>query len=305
MSTLHTIAGQVDLPRGYVLTHEHIFCDFTPITGDLDHLLNDKHLAIRELGYFEQAGGVAIVEITPSDLGRDPELLFEVAMNTSLHVVMSTGWYRKAFYPEFIDRASTHELAGIMIQELTRGIELESGNQAFAGVIGEIGVDRDVISAQEERVLRASAIASRETGAPISTHSSMYPVGVKQLAILQEYGISESKVIIGHADTYLDNDYHTKIVDAGCYIQFDTIGRTHMNSDDDRVSAIVRLVERGYQDQILMSTDRCFRSDLKTFGGVGYDYLFTTFREKLLQAGIKPEIFDLITQDNSMKAISW
>lgn len=305
MMTLHAVLGEVTPPRGYVLPHEHIFCDFTPFTGDLDHLLNDKHVALRELEFFEQAGGVAIVEITPSDLGRNPKLLVDIALQTSLNLVMATGWYRKAFYPEFIDSVSAKDLAHIMIQELTEGIELESGKRAFAGIIGEIGVDRDIVSAQEERVLRAAAMASLETGAPISTHSSMYPVGVKQLAILQEYALSEKKVIIGHADTYLDDEYHSKIVDAGCYIQFDTIGRHHMNSDDDRVASIIRLVEHGYQDQILLSTDRCFRSDLKTFGGLGYDYLFTTFREKLLQAGIKSETFDLITQENALRALTW
>lgn len=133
----------------------------------------------------------------------------------------------------------------------------------------------------------------------------MYPVGLKQLAILKEYDIDSTKVIIGHADTYLDADYHAAIVDAGCYIQFDTIGRHHMNADEDRISAILNLVNQGYEDQILLSTDRCFRSDLKTFGGLGYDYLFTTFKELLLKAGLAEITFENITRVNPVRALSW
>ena len=42
----------------------------------------------------------------------------------------------------------------------------------------------DYATAQEERVLRAAARAQRRTGAPLSTHSSMYPVGLVQLEFL-------------------------------------------------------------------------------------------------------------------------
>jgi phosphotriesterase-related protein len=303
--TIHTLFSEVENVSGHILPHEHIFCDFTPITGDLDHLLNDKVVALRELSYFEQVGGSVIVDITPPDLGRQPKLLAEIAHKTNLKIVMSTGWYRKAFYPKEIDTLSSSRLAQIVISELTHGIELENGEIVKAGIIGEIGVDRDIVSAQEERVLRAAAIASCETGAPISTHSSMYPVGIKQLEILKEYPIAPNKIVVGHADTYLDEGYHKELLDAGCYIQFDTIGRNHMNSDADRVSSILNLVELGYQDQILLSTDRCFRSDLKTFGGLGYDYLFVTFKELLMNAGLPEEIFTIFTNKNAIAALSW
>jgi len=302
---LHCIFSNPSNISGYILPHEHIFCDFTAVTQDLNHVLNDKTLALRELKYFEQVGGATIVDITPLDLGRQPELLAEIAEKTSLNIIMSTGWYRKAFYPAMIDSSNTKSLAKIMVSELTNGIELQDGRKIKAGLIGEIGVDRDVVSAQEERVLRAAAMAAVETGAPISTHSSMYPVGIRQLEILQEYPISTSKIIIGHADTFLDESYHMTIVDSGCYIQFDTIGRQHINSDHDRVNAIMRLVERGYQDQILFSSDRCFRSDLKNFGGVGYDYVFTAFKSLLENFGLSRQTFNKITQNNPRTALSW
>jgi len=303
--SIHAVDGEVRDVKGHVLPHEHIFCDFTPVTGDSDHLLNDKTLAIREIQYFEQAGGSVIVDVTPIDLGRMPDHLLSISRELSVRIVMGTGWYREAFYPPHINTSTTKDLAENMIKELTAGVELESGEHVFAGVIGEIGVDTNFVSALEERVLRASAIASVETGAPVTTHASMWPIGSKQIDLLIEGGVSAEKIIIGHADTYLDIDYHRAILDAGCYLQFDTIGRNHMNADEDRVSALVGLIDLGYTDRILLSTDRCFRSDIKTFGGKGYDYLVTEFRSTLSRNGISDESFRTLTQTNPLSALSW
>jgi len=305
LMAIHAVTGAIEHVDGAILPHEHLFCDFTSLTGDLDHLLNDTNVAIRELRFFEQVGGAVIVDVTPADLGRLPSSLLAVARATSVSIVMGTGWYRRAFYPDFIDTKTSRELADDMIGELLDGVRTDSGELVYAGVIGEIGVDRDQVSALEERVLRASAMASSATGAPITTHASMYPVGLKQLKIFAEYDLDPESIIIGHADTFLDRDYHQRIVDAGCFIQFDTIGRHHMNSDADRIDNILHLIDSGYERQILLSTDRCFRSDLKTFGGLGYDYLFTDFRQSLMERGVSSATFDLMTRINPMRALSW
>lgn len=151
---LHTVFDDISNCTGYILSHEHIFCDFTPLTGDLDHLLNDKHLALRELTAFEKIGGAVIVDITPPDLGRNPHLLADLAEQTPLKIIMATGWYRKAFYPSEIDGLTSVTLSKIMMKELQEGILLHDGRRVKAGIIGEIGVDRDSVSALEERVLR-------------------------------------------------------------------------------------------------------------------------------------------------------
>jgi predicted metal-dependent phosphotriesterase family hydrolase len=76
---------------GRTLAHEHVFCDFYRVTGNLDHLLNDEDLAVSELTPLVRAGGTGLVEVTTPDLGRDPEGLRRVSERTGLHVVMGTG----------------------------------------------------------------------------------------------------------------------------------------------------------------------------------------------------------------------
>ena len=241
---------------------EHVLCDFYRITGHLDQLLNDEGLTVEELARLTAAGGRALVDWNP-DLGRNGPGLRRIAQRTGLHIVMDTGWYRQLFYPPEIDRATVEMLAERIVADLQGG----SDGAVPGGIIGEIGSDRDHLTAQEERVFREAARAHRATGAPITTHASMHPAGVRQLALLREEGVPPERIIIGHCDTYLDPAYHRSLLKAGVYVEFDTIGRQHINPDQRRADALVSLIREGWVARLLPSSDRCYRSDLHTFGG--------------------------------------
>jgi len=300
---IHTVRGPVDpAALGRTLAHEHVFCDLYRVSGNVNHLLNDEDLAVVELGALVRAGGTALVEVTTPDLGRDVAKLRGVAERTGLHIVMGTGWYRQPFYPETIDRTSTEALARQIIGELMEGVE---GTGIRAGIIGEIGAHGSFLTAQEERVLRAAARAQRATGAPLTTHAVMYPVGTAQLPILREEGVDPSRVIIGHCDTYLDRDYHLTILQVGAYAQFDTVGRVHINPDERRADALVGLLRAGWGERLLLSSDRCHRTDLHAFGGVGYDVVLTRFFDMLRERGVSQEELDLMTIENPRRVLAW
>jgi phosphotriesterase-related protein len=300
---IHTVRGPIEpAALGRTLAHEHVFCDLYRVTGNVNHLLNDEELAVVELGALTRAGGTGLVEVTTPDLGRDVARLRRVAERTGLHIVMGTGWYRQPFYPEAIDRTSTEALARQIVAELTEGAE---GTGIRAGIIGEIGAHGSFLTAQEERVLRAAARAQRATGAPLTTHAVMYPVGTAQLPILREEGVDPSRVIIGHCDTYLDRDYHLSVLQAGVYAQFDTVGRVHINPDERRADALVGLLRAGWGERLLLSCDRCHRTDLHAFGGAGYDVVFTRFFNMLRERGVSQEELDLMTIENPRRVLAW
>jgi phosphotriesterase-related protein len=303
MAAIHTVNGPIAPGQlGRTLMHEHILCDFYRVTGDPNQLLNDESLAIEELACLKEAGGSALVECTTPDMGRRPGSLRRISGATGLHIIMGTGWYRQPYYPAEIDRLSTNALADRMICELTEGVE---GTNIRAGIIGEIGVNLDYATAQEERVLRAAARAQRATGAPLTTHASMHPVGLVQLGILAEEQVDFSRVIIGHCDTYLDLDYHLAVLKSGAYVQFDTIGRVHMQPDAWRAQALVKLLRRGWGERLLLSSDRCHRSDLHAFGGAGYDVVFTHFFARLRELGVSQHEIDLMTSENPRRVLAW
>lgn len=300
MAEVMTVLGPVEADHlGRCLPHEHLVCDFSPVTGDLDHVLGEVELAVDELVPFTAAGGRALVEVTPPDLGRRPAALADISRRSGVHVVMGTGWYRRAFYPTHLDRTPTAELAEQMVAELTDGVD-----GVRAGVIGEIGCDGGIITAVEERVLRAAGRAARATGAALTTHASMHPVGLAQLDVLAEEGVDPARVVVGHADSFLDADYHGEVLRRGAWLQFDTAGRPNMNPDSRRVRSLVGLVRAGWADRLLVSSDRCLRSDLTAFGGAGYAHVLTRFRDDLLAAGLTTQEFDLITVTNPARVLA-
>jgi phosphotriesterase-related protein len=300
--TIHTVLGPIPPEAlGPTLMHEHVLCDFYRITGHLDQLLNDEDLAVEELARLTAVGGRALVECTTPDLGRNALGLRRIAQRTGLHIVMGTGWYRQLFYPPEIDQSTVEMLAERMVADLRGG----SDGAVPAGIIGEIGADRDYLTAQEERVLRAAARAHRATGAPITTHASMYPVGMRQLALLREEGVDPDRIIIGHCDTYLDPAYHRSLLEAGAYVQFDTIGRQHINPDQRRADALVSLIREGWVERLLLSSDRCYRSDLHAFGGPGYDVVFEQFFALLRERGVGGDELAVMTVVNPCRILAW
>jgi phosphotriesterase-related protein len=288
---VHTVRGPVEpADLGRVLMHEHLVCDVYRVTGVLDHVLNDVALAIEELAPARAAGVTALVECTTVDMGRDVAALERISAASGVHVVAGTGWYRQPFYPPEIDRLRVEDLADIMVGELVDGI----AGGGRAGVIGEIGAHLDYLTAQEERVLRAAARAHRVTGAPITTHASMYPVGVEQVRILEQEGVDPAKVVVGHCDTYLDRAYHERLLAWGAYVQFDTIARHHMNPDARRAEALVRAA-RGRVGEAAAAVERSLppvrsrRVRWTRLRGHGDDVLRPPPRPGCASAGPRPD----------------
>jgi phosphotriesterase-related protein len=306
MTVIHTVLGERPVDgTGRVLPHEHLVLDYTRVIADTNLVLNDVALAVDELVPFTAAGGSILVDLTPRDLGRGPTALREISLSSGVDVVMGTGWYHRRFYPADIDCTPTAALADGMIAELLDGVAVEGAPAVPAGIIGEIGADTGYLTAAEERVLRAAGRASAATGAAVSTHSPMTPVGLAQLDILLESGASPDRIVIGHADTYLEPDYHRELLRRGVYVQFDTIARTHLNPDDRRASALVGLIRDGWLERLLISSDRCFRSDLLAFGGAGYAVTFTAFADRLRGLGVSDEEIDVLTITNPRRMLAW
>ncbi len=307
-----TVLGPISPDElGVTAAHEHLILDSYYVSGDAflawtgcmaDGLLIDEALIIDELAYFQKAGGRSVVEVTTPDLRRNPQGLKRIAEATGLNVIMGCGWYRGPFLPERIERANANELAAEIVRDLTEGAD-DTGIRA--GIIGEIGADKDYISPAEERVFRAAARAHNQTGAAITTHAFLYPVGLDQLDILQEEGADLRRVIVGHCDTYLSLDYHEAIVKRGAYVQYDDIGKRYHCPDERRIAALIELLRRGYESQILLSSDVCLRSHLHLNGGIGYDHVLAKFLPALREAGVSEEQIEMMTVENPKRVLAF
>lgn len=286
---------------GFTQPHEHVLLDLSRAHArwDYEGLLADVDVAIEEIRAYRASGGVSLVEVTTPDLGRDPAGLARVSAETGVRIVMGTGWYREPYYPELIDRASTQQLAEVMLAEVEDGA---SGTGVRPGVIGEIGSDRRWISAQEERVFRAAARAQMLTNLGLMTHT---PPGSAhdQLAILREEGVDLRRVAVGHADALMNIDYHRSIADTGAFLSFDLVGQA-LYPDAWRCDVLITLLHEGLTESVLLSTDLCHRSRLKRWGGAGYPYLRESFLPLLRQAGMPDEEITQMTVVNPRRFLA-
>lgn len=300
VSIVMTVLGPVDSQAlGVMLTHEHVFCDLLQ-EYRADGLLNDLELAVAELQLFREAGGAGIVECTTMG-GRNPAGLRTVSERTGLHIVMGCGYYRQAYMDRlWFDERSTDELAALLVKECVSGVG-ESGIRA--GIIGEIGCDRYITSA-EERAFRAAARAHHQTGLSITTHAARWPVGLIQLDLLAEEGVSATRIIVGHCDTIPEPAYHEALARRGAFVQFDTIRGTHEYDTARRVEYVTNLVSAGLQSHILLSHDICLRSMFRAMGGCGYGYISGSFLPRLRQAAIKEDVLKGIMVDNPRRALT-
>ncbi len=313
---VQTVLGRIDPAElGFTLPHEHTQCRLWAIPQRFDYweLTADEDLVAAELARFREAGGTALVDVTLPGIGRDPAWLRTIAGRTGLHIVMGTGWYREPYYPPdaLIDRRSVAELADVMIREFEEGVpgsEDAGGTRVGPGIIGEIGVHKPWVSAQEERVLRASARAAQATGMAVTTHAVMSPVGLRQLEILEEGGADPTRVVIGHADSHPVLAHWLAIVERGASIECDFLGMSftpmERRGEPRVIELILRMLERGRADRILLSQDVCDNSQLVFYGGNGYAYLQGVFLPRLRERGVSDAEIRQITVENPRRVLT-
>jgi phosphotriesterase-related protein len=307
---VQTVLGSIDpADLGWVLPHEHTAIALWHIPNRWDYweLRRDEPVIVEELTAFRAAGGGTIVDLTLDGVGRDPTWLAGLARATGLHVVMGSGWYRGAHYPAeaLIDRRSVDELADVIVRDATVGVG-ETGIRA--GIIGEIGVDKPWLSAQEERVHRAAARAAGRTGLAITTHAVQSTVGLDQLDVFEAEGADLSRIVIGHADSNPSLDYHLAIVGRGATVEFDFLGMSftplEQHGEPRVIGNLRELLARGHVERILLSQDVCHDSQLRRYGGNGYTYLADTFLPRLRAAGVSEDEIRTITIDNPRRLLT-
>ncbi|POP43208.1 phosphotriesterase-related protein [Superficieibacter electus] len=281
-------------PSGYTFAHEHLHIDLSAFKNTIDCRLDQYDLICAEMKTLYALGVRNIIEMTNRYMGRNPQFMLDIMRDTGINVMACTGYYQHDFYPPHVATTSTQALAQEMIDDIETGID---GTELKAGIIAEIGSSVNTITPDEAKMFAAAAIAHRETGRPISTHTSFSTMGLEQLALLKNHGVDLSRVVIGHCDLKDNLDAIFRMIDQGAYVQFDTIGKNNYYPDEKRVAMLSEIASRGLLDHVMLSMDITRRSHLKANGGPGFDYLLTTFVPLLLEAGLTQADVDLMLRD--------
>jgi len=277
-------------------------------------ILSDIGLAIEEVLDFKKYGGDTLVDLTNEKMGRDPVALKKISRITGLNIITCTGIFVEDIHPEYVESYSIEDIAGIMVKEIMEGIG-DTGIRA--GIIGEIGVSRGILK-NEIKVLKASAIAQKETGVGLSIH--IWPFGfdgIKVLDILEKAGVDLRKVIICHVDGHQNLDYQKELLNRGSFIEFDHFGKEFREvtkneifiipNDLERIQMIYELIscDDSYIDRILISTDRSLKTELLKYGGFGYGHILKTIQSYMKKTGFIGKHIDKMLKENPKNILTF
>ena len=283
------------LKDGYTLMHEHIFIDLSGIKKLDDCRLDCKNETIEEFKKLYENGVRNITEVTNIGMGRDVNYIKEVSEKSGINVICATGFYKEPFYPEFVYEKNEKELSEIMKNDILKGID---GTDIKAGIIGEIGSSKDIITETELKVFKSAIIAHLETGVPITTHTSLGTMGHEQVRLFKEYKVNTDKIVIGHVDLSGNVEYILEMLYNGVYVEFDTIGKNNYLADDIRIEMLKEIEKRELIDRVFLSMDITRKSNMEYKGGIGYNYIFNVFIPKLKEAGIKENSIEKMLKIN-------
>ncbi len=330
-----TVAGAIPASAlGITLMHEHILNDcrcwwHAPKTPERQYLsdsfvcieilselrqdpfvnkhnitLDDEPLAITELKDFAAHGGHTVVEPTCQGIGRDPRALKRISQASGLNIIMGAGYYLGSSHPAKVAGMTIDQIADEIVQEATAGVD---GTDIKVGLIGEIGVSSDFTD-QEEKSLRAAARAQARTGLPLMVHLPGWSrLGHKVLDIAAVEGAELRHTVLCHMNpSHDDLAYQGELASRGAFLEYDMIGmdffyadqQVQCPSDEEVARAIVKLVEQGHIDRILLSHDVFLKMMLTRYGGNGYAYILKHFLPRLKRHGLTDQQLDILMRDN-------
>ena len=328
--SIMTVTGPIDSHNlGHIQLHEHLLCDLSryvkagkptqdwPVgisnyysarvdrNNVVDMVLDERTHAIDALQDYGNAGGSVLVDATSCGLGRDPDGLRAVSLAADVPVVMGAGYYAAPFHPPEVAELSEDEIFRGIVDDLTVGVGY---HQIRAGIIGEIGMSWPP-EQSEMKVLRAAARAQRSTGAAMLIHPGRArSAPAHHMQVVREAGGIASRTIMCHIDrTLFTVEEMATLATTGCILEFDLFGtessyyppapEVDLPNDGMRVQYIRHLIDSGFQNQIVISEDVCRKTQLKPYGGEGYDHILKRVIPLMLRRGITKEQVRRITQE--------
>jgi phosphotriesterase-related protein len=268
---INTVTGTIATEAlGRTLMHEHLLvgmpgwetddCRPGPARRDIVAICLDRIAELKDHGI------ASFVDPCANDMGRDPDLMAEVAAKAGFNIICATGLFSErlgnsSYWRSKLARTSADALAPYMaeifIRDLTDGI----GRTGVRAGIIKVATGAGEITAYERLVFKAAAMASLATGAPVTTHTQDGKLGDLQQEILTGHGVAPNRIIIGHSCSSSDHGYHMHICRHGSYLGFDQFGiqvGASTQSDEARIAALIRLIGAGAGGQVVVSNDSPF-----------------------------------------------
>jgi phosphotriesterase-related protein len=328
-ASVMTVTGPVGADElGRVLVHEHVRISYPGDHLDPSYSYDRTATvatAVERMRQLAEHGVRTFVDPCPIELGRDPELLAEVARQSGMQIVCATGFYFEhegIGVPYYWRSRSEDEIAELYLHEIQHGI----GDTGIRPGVIKIA-SGDPFGEHERTVIAGAAIAARESGLPIISHCERSKGAEQQQSILGGHGVDLSRCLIGHQDEEPDVENLRAIADRGSFVGIDRVGLEILAPDTRRADHLALLVTEGYGDWVCLSQDHmcCLTSPkfpypvpaefadvfdqllptvLDQMVGRPHTYLFTEFLPLLRRRGISDDAIESMLTVNPRRLLA-
>ncbi|MFI4990185.1 MAG: phosphotriesterase [Solirubrobacterales bacterium] len=262
MSHVHTVQGPVEADElGLTLAHEHVrfrdeaVAEQWPGRYDEQLELDAALLAVNDA---KDRGVRTIVDPTAMFGGRDVNFMKRVADETGVRIVACTGIYSYDHLPHYFESRDVDVMADHFVEDIEIGVQGTGIRAAFL----KCAADAAGVTEHVEKIHRACARASLQTGAPIMAHSMpAVGTGPRQVEIFREEGVDMAKVQIAHCGDTEDVAYIEGLIERGVYVGLDRYGLEMYLPIDKRNATAVELLRRGHAERLMISQDFCATID--------------------------------------------
>jgi phosphotriesterase-related protein len=296
------------LDGGATLFHEHLSLAVPSSPGAVSpnerrpgRYTEDVDLMREELRATAREGVRCIVDA--GSIGDIDQLRkIAAAVRSEMHIVAAGGYFVQPRYPPEVAHSSEDQLA----EKLAARVREERW-----GAFGEIGTSMEM-HPDERKVLRAVGRAHLRTGIPILTHmphDGCRKCGLEQLDVFEALGVNPQSVCIGHlSDIWDEPKAETCIALArrGAFLGFDTVGhQVGKATHAQKIAMILSILDAGYGDRLLLSSDLAREPLMKRNWGAGYSTVLAIFVPKMRYAGIQEETIRSILVDNPRRFLAF
>ena len=262
MSTVQTVQGPIaEEELGVVLAHEHVRFRDEGVAAEWPDRYDEQAELEAALAAVEAAksrGVQTIVDPTAMFGGRDVRFMKRVADQTGVHIIACTGIYSYDYLPHYFENRDIDVMAEHFVADLQSGVQGTDIRAAFL----KCAADAPGVTERVEKIHRAVARASLQTGAPIMAHSMpAVATGPRQVEIFEEEGVDLARVQIAHCGDTDDVGYIEQLIDRGVYVGLDRYGLEMFLPIDKRNATAAELLRRGHGERLMISQDYCASID--------------------------------------------
>src|SRR2546425_2969174 len=262
MSSVNTVQGPVDGDDlGLVLIHEHLrFRDEAVAEEWPDRYDAQAELdaALEAVDTAKSRGVQTIVDPTAMFGGRDVRFMARVAEQTGVRVLACTGIYSYDYLPHYFENRDVDAMAAHFVADLQGGVQGTDIKAAFL----KCAADAPGVTENVEKIHRAVARASVQTGAPIMAHSMpAVGTGPRQVQIFEQEGVDLARVQIAHCGDTDDVSYIEGLIEKGVYVGLDRYGLEMFLPIERRNATTTELLRRGHAQKLMISQDYCATID--------------------------------------------